>query len=62
MQVTFYVLGRIAERVEIHFIPRVGDKVWLPEGYFIVQQVAHDFRRETTNLVHIWLIEEKVKE
>lgn len=55
MQITYFVQGRIAERMHCDMIPRVGESVWLPEGYYIVTKVAHDLRRETKQMVNVWL-------
>lgn len=61
MRVSFFVQGRIRERMNCDMIPRVGEAVWLPEGYYIVTRVAHDLRRETMQAVNIWLVEEEEK-
>jgi hypothetical protein len=58
MRIAFFVQGRIRERIHADMIPRVGEAVWLPEGYFIVTRVAHDLRREDMQMVNIWLTEE----
>lgn len=58
MQITYFVQGRITNRLNCDMIPRVGESVWLPEGYYIVTKVAHDLRRETKQMVNVWLVEE----
>lgn len=58
MQITYFVQGRIANRLHCDIIPRVGESVWLPEGYYTVTKVAHDLRRETKQMVNVWLVED----
>lgn len=55
MQLTFFVQGRIRERLYADMIPRVGEGVWLQDGYYTVTRVAHDMRREGKQMVNVWL-------